>query len=146
MKGMHRRHSRHGEGQERQSPGRRLGVALALLALSAHLVLPLFYTCRTYRTLFLGPVPACCAGKAGSASSPACRSDAATLAASPGQGRGCPYCKAASPFRHADFSPMASAPGGSAPLWAIAVETPNSLPAFPPDLTSASPRAPPVLS
>ena len=143
---MHHRQHRRREGQGRGPSRRRLGVAIALLALSAHLVLPLFYTCRTYRTLFLGPVPACCAGKAGAAPSQACRSAAATLAASPEEGRGCPYCKAASPFRHADFSPMASAPGGSAPLCAAAVRTPHSIPAFPPDLTSASPRAPPALS
>ena len=40
-----------------------VGIVASLLALSAHLILPLVYTCRTYRSLLLNEPASCCANR-----------------------------------------------------------------------------------
>lgn len=122
------------------SAGRAAGALLGLLALSAHLLLPLVYTCRTYRSLFLDAPASCCAAKPCCAAGPA-REDAGSWRH---DGVDCPFCKAASPFRHANAS------RGPAPTWRgtqLEVRLPpplRSVPSAPPDLTSSSPRSPPA--
>ncbi len=116
------------------------GLFLAAAALAAHLFLPLVLTCRTYRSLALNQVPACCAGKAACGNPgqggevPSLRSD----------GVRCPYCRAASPFRHASPAPAFVLAVVSAPLRRTAPVVPASAALPPPSLTAASPRAPPA--
>ncbi len=123
-------------------PFSRLASSAAFLALTAHLFLPFAVTCRTYRSLTLNAPPSCCAGKT------ACGAGARgaipdTLGR---EGVDCPFCKVASPFRHA--SPLA--PFAIAPQWApvvpVAAPVPDSHLPPKPDLTSAAPRAPPIPS
>jgi len=136
------------DGRAVNAPSRRRwsyrcwAAALAFMALSAHLLLPLVVTCRTYRSLTLNAPPPCCAGKM------ACH------AAGPGpapetlrkDGVDCPFCKAASPFRHANPSTVFVLAAHSVPLVETASSTPVSVLLAEPDLTAASPRAPPSFS
>lgn len=131
-----------GTPRRRRVDLRRVAVGLGFLALSAHLLLPLVVTCRTYRSLTLDAAPPCCASKM------ACR-PAATESAPETlrkDGVDCPYCKAASPFRHASPSTTFRLSAQATPLVERAHRIPAS--AFPsaPDITSASPRAPPPSS
>jgi hypothetical protein len=73
-----------------QKSGRRLVTVLGVLALSAHLILPLVYTCRSYKK---AGVRSCCA--AGTGASFAQKGGEAPRANS------CPYCTMLSPLKHA---------------------------------------------
>lgn len=116
------------------------GLALAATALSVHLFLPLVLTCRTYRSLALNEVPACCADTA-ACGNPGQGGEVPSLRS---EGVRCPYCRAASPFRHASPAPAFVLTVVSAPLCRTAPVVPASAALPPPSLTAASPRAPPA--
>ena len=128
----------------RRSPGGRgpprlrlLAVGLALLALSATLLMPLVVVCRTYKSLSLGDVPSCCASKK------SCSPAAGTASIGTGEVN-CPYCKAAAPFRHAhpQWTPHFLAQWVQ--LHTESPVPPRSHPGSPPDLIGSQPRAPPL--
>ncbi|MBI5439594.1 MAG: hypothetical protein HY900_00105 [Deltaproteobacteria bacterium] len=117
----------------RPGAGPRFAGFLGLVALSAHLLLPLVYTCQSYRTR----VHSCCSARP------------IPVLALEGSGQEerhpCPFCSALSPFKHARYASLSFVSPqerrGLRPL-----TLPPDFLAPPEELTSNPPRAPPFPS